>query len=215
MSSVGAPDIHRTFPTSYAELAVVLLLVPGALALLLEPPMFLLADRLPRHWFIAGGTAAMAAGFALCAVAPSAWWLAVSLALTYAANGVAVSLAQASLVDLNPERRARVMARWSLLGLLGDLGTPALLVALAWLGLGWRAAFALMAVLLGAWAILLARRPLRRPRRSPASPASPVSLVRPVSPARPARAGGRRRPGCSARCSWRCARRSSSSGCSG
>lgn len=163
VSSVGAPDIHQTFPTSYAELAVVLLLVPGALALLLEPPMFLLADRLPRHWFIAGGTAVMAAGFALCAVAPSAWWLAVALALTYAANGVAVSLAQASLVDLHTERRARVMARWSLLGLLGDLGTPALLVALAWLGLGWRAAFALMAALLGAWAILLARRPLRRP----------------------------------------------------
>lgn len=65
MSSVGAPDIHRTFPTSYAELAVVLLLVPGALALLLEPPMFLLADRLPRHWFISGGTAVMDAGFAL------------------------------------------------------------------------------------------------------------------------------------------------------
>jgi predicted MFS family arabinose efflux permease len=165
VSSVGSPDIHRTFGTSYAELAVVLLLVPGALGLLLEPPLFLLADRLPRHWFIAGGTAAMAVGFALCAAAPAAWWLAIALALTYVANGVAVNLAQASLVDLHPDRRARTMARWSLLGLLGDLGTPAVLVALAWLGLGWRAAFALMAALLGLWAILLARQPLRPPAR--------------------------------------------------
>ncbi len=163
MSSVGAPDIHRAFSTSYAELAVVLLLVPGLLGMLLEPPLFLLADRLPRHWFIAGGTAVMAVGFALCAAAPAAWWLALALALTYVANGVAVNLAQASLVDLRPERRASTMARWSLLGLLGDLGTPALLVALAWLGLGWRAAFALMAALLGLWAVLLARQPLRRP----------------------------------------------------
>ncbi len=162
MSSAGAPDIHRSFPTSYAELAGVLLLVPGLLGLLLEPPLFLLADRLPRHWFIAGGTAAMAAGFALCAAAPAPWWLAIALALTYVASGVAVNLAQASLVDLHPERRAQTMARWSLLGLIGDLGTPALLVVLAWLGLGWRAAFALMAALLGLWAILLVRRPLRR-----------------------------------------------------
>jgi len=163
VSSVGAPDIHAAFPTSYAELTGTLLLVPGLLGLLLEPPLFLLADRWLRHWLIAGGTAAMAIGFALCAVAPTAWWLALALSLAYVASGVAINLAQASLVDLCPERRARAMARWSLLGLLGDLGTPALLVALAWLGLGWRAAFALMAALLGAWALLLARRPLRRP----------------------------------------------------
>jgi predicted MFS family arabinose efflux permease len=163
VSSVGAPDIHRTFATSYAELAAALLLVPGVLGLLLEPPLFLLADRWPRRWFIAGGAAAMAVGFALCAVAPSAWWLAVALALTYVADGVSVNLAQATLIDLHPERRASTMARWSLLGLIGDLGTPALLVGLAWIGLGWRAAFVVMAALLGLWAILLARRPLHGP----------------------------------------------------
>jgi MFS family permease len=69
VSSVGAPDIHRAFPTSYAELTAALLLVPGVLGLLLEPPLYLLADRWPRRWFIAGGTAAMAVGFALCATA--------------------------------------------------------------------------------------------------------------------------------------------------
>ena len=163
MASIGAPDIHRAFSTSYAELAVVLLLVPGLLGMLLEPPLYLLADRLPRHWFIAGGTAVMALGLALCATAPAAWWLALALALTYVASGIAVNLAQATLVDLWPARRASTMARWSLLGLLGDLGTPLLLIALAWLGLGWRAAFAVMAALLGLWAILLARRPLHRP----------------------------------------------------
>jgi predicted MFS family arabinose efflux permease len=172
VSSVGAPDIHRAFPSSYAELTAALLIVPGVLGLLLEPPLFLLADRWPRRWFIAGGTAVMAVGFALCAAAPTAWWLAGALALTYVADGIAVNLAQATLVELYPERRASVMARWSLLGLIGDLGTPAVLIALAWLGLGWRAAFGLMAALLGLWAILLARQPLSAPTAPPAESGS-------------------------------------------
>jgi predicted MFS family arabinose efflux permease len=144
VSAVGAPDIERAVASSHAGLAAVLLVVPGVISLVLEPVIFLLADRYPRRWFIRGGIAAMAVSSVAAALAPGAITLALALGAVWVATGAAASLAQATLVDRSPpELRARTIARWTMLALVGDIAAPALLAGLAAIGHGWRTGFAI------------------------------------------------------------------------
>ncbi len=120
--------------------------MPALVALVLEPIVFLAADRWPRRWFLRGGLAAMAAAAFAAAMAPGPWSLSIAMSIGAVASGTAVALAQATLVDRHPGARERVMVRWMLFGLLGGLGGPVLLA-----GLDWRAAFAAVGALLAAW----------------------------------------------------------------
>jgi MFS family permease len=101
--------------------------VPGLVALALEPPLFLLADRYPRHLFIRGGLVAMAIAAMVCAVAPGPIVLAAGLSVAAVATGTATGLAQATLVDGAGDARGTVLARWALWSLGGDLAAPVLL----------------------------------------------------------------------------------------
>jgi MFS family permease len=130
-------------------------LVPGAIGFVLEPALFLLADRYPRRWFIRGGVAGMALASFGAALAPSPAVLALALGFSFVASGVAVSLAQATLVDRTPDARGQTLARWTLISAIGDLAAPALLVGLALAGLGWRAAYAAVGVALLVWLVML------------------------------------------------------------
>jgi MFS family permease len=91
--------------------------------------LFVLADRYPRRWFIAGGLGVMAAASFAAALAPSAVALAIAISIWFLANGIAVALAQATLVDRSPDHRARTMTRWTLCALAGDLAAPLVLAA--------------------------------------------------------------------------------------
>jgi predicted MFS family arabinose efflux permease len=153
----GSPAIQSTFATSYATTAWVLLLVPALLGLVLEPIIFLAADRWPRRHFVRAGLVGMALSAAAAALAPGPLSLSLALATSFVAAGTGVALAQATLADLYPETRERVMTRWALMGLLGDLVGPVLLAALAAAGLGWRAAFGVVAALLALWSLALFR----------------------------------------------------------
>jgi len=155
---MGSPDIQRTFELSYSATTMIIFVVPGLVGLVVEPIMFLLADRYPRKWFIAGGLAAMAAGSFLAALAPGPMTLAAALAIWSVATGVATSLAQATLVDRAPDQRARTMARWTLCSWVGDLIAPVLLGALAGMKLGWRAGFVVVGLVLLASAFAFAVR---------------------------------------------------------
>lgn len=132
-------------------------------ALVLEPIVFLAADRWPRRWFLRGGLVAMAASAFACALAPGPVTLALSLSLGFVASGTATTLAQATLVDRHPDARERVMTRWMLLGEVGDLIGPILLAGLAAAGLGWRAGFAVVGALVAAWCVLVWSVELSRP----------------------------------------------------
>jgi predicted MFS family arabinose efflux permease len=159
--SVGSAAIQESLGVGAQELMAMLLVAPFALGTLIEPWLFLLADRHPqaRRWFIAGGLAVMALASVACALAPSPWWFAVAVAVSGIANACGVELAQATLIDAHPAARERTMARWVLFGAIGDLLAPVLLAALAFTGLGWRTGFLMMAVVLGGWAVLVARAP--------------------------------------------------------
>jgi len=168
--SSGAPDIEHALALSHTATAAVLFTVPGLVALVLDPVVFVLADRLGRALLVRGGLYAMALSFAVAAAAPGPVTLACAIAIWNVATGAAVSFTEATLVDLWPERRARTLARWSLMAMAGDFAAPVVLGALALLGAGaagWRIAFAGVGGLVALLALAITLRPF------PAPPATP------------------------------------------
>ncbi len=135
-------------------LAVLLFVGPGIVALCIEPVIFLLADRHPRAWFVRGGLSVLAVATIAAGLAPGPIALSCAIAVMWVAIGSASSLAQATLIDRAPDRRAKTMARWTLLALIGDLCAPALIAGLSMLDLGWRHAFIVVGCLLGGWAMV-------------------------------------------------------------
>jgi len=83
------------------------------------------------------------------------------------ATGAFVSLAQATLMDADPPRRVRNMARWTLAGSFGYVGGPVLLAAAVLLGAGWRGAIAALAVASLPLAFAALRFPSPRPEAAP------------------------------------------------
>jgi MFS family permease len=169
--SGGAPDIERSLGLSHTATAAVLFVVPGLVQLVLDPIVFVLADRFGRALAVRCGMAAMAATSVVAAIAPGPITLACALSIWGVATGAAVSFTEVTLLDHTgpgaraPEHRARTMARWSLLSLIGDFVAPVLLGALALLGAGetWRWAFAVVGGMLAAWTIALALRAFPAP----------------------------------------------------
>ena len=178
---VAAPEIKSDFDVSYGRAAGWLLTAMGALGVILEPPLFVLADRHPRRWFVCGGLAVLGVSCLLAAVAPVYGTLVVALLVFGPASGCGVTLSQATLMDAHPDAREKWMVRWTLAGSLGDLATPAFVAGMAWIGAGWRGAFAALGFLLFGYAALLWRRPFPEPlaSRDPAE-ARPRALLDPL-----------------------------------
>jgi MFS family permease len=154
LASVAEPDIERAFGASHAAATAMLFLVPGIVAFVVEPRLFMLADRYPRRWFIRGGLVAMAVAALAAACSRDPYLLAAAQAVKWCAIGAASGLAQATLVDeAGGDGRARTIARWSLLSVIGDLGAPLLLAAVAAVGYSWRTGYAIVAALLAAWGV--------------------------------------------------------------
>lgn len=159
--TIGAPDIERTFGLTHSTITLVIFVVPAIVGFVVEPVVFLASDRYPRKWFVAGGLGAMAVASFASALAPNAATLSVGIAVWYIAAGASASLSQATLVDSDPEHRARTMTRWTLFAAIGDLVAPLALGGLAALGLSWRASFVLVGIALGIWcaAVMACRFP--------------------------------------------------------
>lgn len=156
--TIGAPDIERAFELRHASIALVIFVVPAVVGFVVEPFVFLASDRYPRKWFVVGGLGAMAAASFVSALAPNAATLSVSIAVWYIAAGASASLSQGTLVDGDPEHRARTMTRWTLFAAIGDLVAPLAFAGLAALGLSWRVSFAVVGVTLAAWCAAIASR---------------------------------------------------------
>jgi len=155
------PLIRDDLALSYTQIGI-LIAVPGLFSSIVEPILGILADRWRRRMLILGGGALLAAALALTAVSRSFAPLLLSFMLFYPASGAFVSLSQATLMDVDPERREPNMARWTLAGSLGVVTGSLLLGAAAALGLGWRPIYAAFAVLTVIPLLLLARFPSRR-----------------------------------------------------
>src|SRR4051812_44864639 len=122
---------------------------------LIEAPVRHFTARWPRRGMLAGSLAAVAASSVASACVHSYAALLGALFVFGLALGMSCSVAEAALMDLAPGDRERMLSRWSLMGGIGDVGSPLLLGAVAWAGLGWRAAFLVMALwsLVHAWMV--------------------------------------------------------------
>jgi predicted MFS family arabinose efflux permease len=178
---VGSPEIKSEFGLSYAAAAGYSFAAMTVLGILLEPPLFLLADRLPRRWFVCGGLAALGAVCIAAGLAPGYGFLIAALLLYGPLSGCGVALAQATLADARRDDVERALVRWTFAGALGDLATPALVALAAVFTIGWRGAFIAAGTVLLLYAALLWTRPF--PERASAEAAEPEEpgLVRSLS----------------------------------
>jgi FSR family fosmidomycin resistance protein-like MFS transporter len=131
------PLIRDDLGLDYAEVGLVLAL-PGFVGSAADPLVGVLGDTGRRRALLVAGGLAFALSAALTAAAVGFWSLLVALLIGNPATGAFVSLAQATLMDADPERRERNMAWWTLAGSLGYVGGPLVLAAAVWVGLGWR-----------------------------------------------------------------------------
>jgi FSR family fosmidomycin resistance protein-like MFS transporter len=140
------PLIRHDFGLNYGAIGL-LLAMPGIIAAGVEPAFGLFADSGRRRLIVVAGGLAFAAGLVITAAAPGFAWLMVGFIVLYPASGAFVSLSQASLMDLQPERHEVNMARWTLAGSVGAVLGPLVLTAALALGAGWRAVFVGLALL--------------------------------------------------------------------
>ena len=160
-------DLGLTYTQAGTVLAMV---APGAL---LGAVFAAAADRHSRRVIASGGAFAVAASLALFAVGRSFGLLAVAAFVMGAASTAMVEAAEVALVDLAGDDLRPLLARSNLLATVGDLLGPALVGAVAVVGLSWRAAFALGSLLVALYGLVLGAVPLPPP--APAGDEAPTA----------------------------------------
>jgi MFS family permease len=153
-------DLGLTYAQAGAVLAAI---APGALA---GGVFAAAADRYSRRVISAGGAFGFALALALFAFGGSFAVLAAGAVLMGMASTAMVDAAEVALVDMAGEDLRRFLARSNLLATVGDLLGPALLAGAVVLGLSWRAAFGVGAVLMTLYALALSGAPVPPPARA-------------------------------------------------
>jgi MFS transporter, FSR family, fosmidomycin resistance protein len=159
------PLIRDDLSLSYAQIGL-LMAAPSVASAVLEPPLALAGDTRWRSRIIVAGGIAFALALLLTMQAQGFVGLLLAFLLMYPASGGFVSLSQAVLVDLEPDRAEQAMARWSLAGSTGIVVGPLLLGGGSLLGMDWRGTSGLLAVValvLAGAGIRLLPRATRRP----------------------------------------------------
>ena len=155
VSEAAWPLIRNDLGLNYAQIGLALAL-PGFLANFIEPFLFALSDVWRRRAVILIGGIFFSVALLLTGVSTTYLLLLFSFILFHPSSGAFVAISQASLMDLDPDRRENNMARWTFAGSLGVVVGPILLAGAAWIGFGWRGMFfglALLStlILLRAW----------------------------------------------------------------
>jgi FSR family fosmidomycin resistance protein-like MFS transporter len=143
------PQIQTDLGLSYAQIGI-LLSLPGLLGNMIEPFLGVLGDLWKRRALILGGGVFFVLALVFTGTSFSFGVLLAASIVFNPASGAFVSLAQASLVESEPEREEQNMARWTFAGSLGVVFGPLLLGSLAVFGFGWRPTFLLLALLTSA-----------------------------------------------------------------
>ena len=154
------PLIRDDLHLSYVQIGV-LLSLPGLIANLVEPFLFVLGDIWKRRFIILAGGLFFTLSLAFTAVSQNFAFLLLAVVLFNPASGAFVSLSQATLMDSDPERHESNMARWTFAGSLGVFIGPLILGGLLTIGFGWRHAYLGLAVL-SAIVLMMAIRHLTR-----------------------------------------------------
>jgi len=157
-------DLDLTYAQAGAVLAAV---GPGALVGNLAA---VAADFVSRRLIVVAGALAYAASMLAFAAGASFPVLLAGGALLGAASTAMVDAGEVALTDVAGDRLRVLLARGNLLAYAGDVLGPVLLVGVAAAGWSWRVAFAVVAALLVAYALVLARHPIPRAERTSDAP---------------------------------------------
>jgi len=142
------PLIRNDLRLTYVQVGV-LLTLPGLVGSVLDPLIGLLGDMWRRKVLIVGGAAVTMLAMLLIGFGHSFAALIVAFCISYPASTAYVSLSQATLMDLHPGRHDQMMARWTVLGAIGQFAGPALVSLVLILGFGWRGLYFGLAGLAG------------------------------------------------------------------
>jgi FSR family fosmidomycin resistance protein-like MFS transporter len=125
--------------------------VPLLVGGLLELPLGVLAGQgRRRRLVVLGGGVIFVLTLLGVAFAHSFAALLCAFVVFYPASGAFVSLTQAEIMDVWPDRQAQVMVRWELAGSIGAVAGPLLLTAVLASGGGWRDGYLVLAGLAAA-----------------------------------------------------------------
>jgi MFS transporter, FSR family, fosmidomycin resistance protein len=169
------PLIRTDLQLNYIQIGLALSL-PGIIGNIIEPILGILGDVWKRRVLILGGGIFFSIACLLTAFSHSFIFLLISFIIFNPSSGAFVSLSQATLMDQEPARHEKNMARWTFAGSAGVVLGPLTLAAAAFIGFGWRGMFIALAglamlVVAGAWRFL--------PRTTVNHPPLPeISLIR-------------------------------------
>jgi FSR family fosmidomycin resistance protein-like MFS transporter len=133
---------------------------PGAIA---GNGFAIASDYLSRRVIAAGGAFGFAGALALFALGDSFATLAFASFLYGMAATAMIDASEVALVDVAGDDLAPTLARTNLLGALGDVVGPLLVLGAIAFGFGWRAPFVIAVVALVVYGVCLARAPLPTP----------------------------------------------------
>lgn len=175
--AAAAFAVREQFGSGVSSVAFAVLVAPQVLSFGLEPALVLWAGRRHRPTALSVALGGMALSLGLAAVAPDLSSFGLAFALYAPASGVALGLAEASLMDQQAFEREQALTRWTLAGTLGDLAAPLLLWTLAASGLEWRAALGCAAFCLCCVSAAVVRARIATPALEPCSSASRAPRV--------------------------------------
>ena len=144
--AVAWPLIRGDLGLDYAQVGL-LVAIPIAIGNIVEPLVGVAGDVGNRRWLVRAGGVGFALAALLTATSGGFVTLLVALALFNPSSGAFVSLSQATLIDLDPSRADRSMARWVVAGSIGQLLGAGLVAFAVQAGIGWRGAYAVVAAL--------------------------------------------------------------------
>lgn len=151
------PFLRIDLSLTYVQIGLAISL-PGLIGNIVEPFIAILGDVWKRRVIILIGGVFFTLSLVFTSISFSFLFLLSSFIIFSPASGAFVSLAQASLMDSDPERREHNMARWTFAGSLGVTLGPLILGAAVYIGFGWRAVFAALAVVSAIVLIIVWRR---------------------------------------------------------
>jgi MFS transporter, FSR family, fosmidomycin resistance protein len=140
------PLLRDALSLDYVQIGV-LISVPGIIASFIEPFIGVLGDTRHRKTLMLVGGLVFALQLIAIILSQQFWALLLSFIILYPASGAFVSLAQATLMDIEPLRHEQNMARWTFFGSMGVVGGPLLLTFTLSAKFPWQAVYILLAIL--------------------------------------------------------------------
>ena len=133
---VALPLLRDYLGLTYQQIGLLFTVGSGA-AVLLEPIINVFSDQHSKRLWILGGLLLLVLSYVIAGSAPNYALLLLAFAISFPAIGIAVGLAQATLIDENPAKSTDTMTRWTLLSSIGDILAPLIVTSLASLHQGW------------------------------------------------------------------------------